>query len=285
MEQTIFQQEKRGSAILLTLVITMIVLTTAIVLSSIILSSLRRSQLQGNAYVAYYGAESMIEKILYDLRRANVEPNDIKTNLESTNCENAYKLSQISSSLDCGGDLDYEQSALFPTIEHDKSMQVKLIDSLGGTGADVDYVEVRCKDRDGVTDGWAEVTLYEIYGASWVPMVNENLRKYGVCPSSLFSTASIPFSSLDQTKSYLVNVKALYDDITIVTVLAKKGGSNGTIKPLGEYFNLTAHVDYSNITRQEIQVQVYGFSTVSSLFDYVLYSETTLTKTVEPAGT
>lgn len=277
--------EKKGSAILLTLVITMIILTSVIVLGTLVISSIRRSQLQSSAFSAYYAAESIIERALYDLRKEKKQVSgggSIEADLDSSTCMDAYNIDDISSDFSCAGGIEYETQAYFSSIKKNQSVQVSIVDPEGvDIGAGVNEVRVDCKDANsGGNTLWIEVTAFAIAsGIDWLPDASKTEKVLGACPSA---GNTITVTGFDTASSYVIKVSALYDDAKDIYV--KAYGSGGAQQDIGGYFDITATVNYSAFTSQEIRVQIPSVSTVSSLFDYVVYSEATITKDVAPSG-
>lgn len=276
----IIERKKRGSAILLTLVITMIVLTTAIVLGTIIVSSIRRTQLQATSHAAYYAAESMTERALYKLRKEKTLPKDL-----TFTCD-AATLPGIDASLACTGARTHNKLGGVLRLKKNQSVQVKLVDPQAATiKAGIKKVEVTCTDGNpGGTIPWIEITAHKIGTTSWGPPATNpsTKRLFQSCPS-LFSVNKLTMDGLDPEVSYVIQITALYDDLAGVKLVAKNEQNQDA--ELGENFTLTARADYSIFAGQEITVDVSEISTLSGLFDYVLFSEKTITKDVVPGST
>jgi len=264
-------KEKKGSVLVLSVVITMVVLATAIVLGTVIISSLKRAQLQSSSYYSYYAAESMMEKALYLLRKEKRTPAEIEA--EVNDCGD---FPGLASAVDnCATDVEYDTSVVFSTIPQNTSVQMKLIDfEGGGTNAGVQRLVISCVDAS-----WLEVTETVIADASgWGVDVDVDEPE-----KTLFSCAASgnPSITLDMNKSYDITIKALYDDANSVSVYAFDSAVGGNLVPLGNYFTVTTGANHSIFSRQTISVRVPGVSTISNLFDYVVYSERVIVKDIQ----
>lgn len=275
-EQEKKDTNKKGSILLLTLIITMIILTSSVVLGTLIIGSLRRSQGEAAAISAYYAAESVMEKTLYDLRKVKKTLGGVVSN-DCVSLPGGGFPGMATTT--CSIKSDLMKSIFFlgnNKIKENQTVHIRLVDPGGDTvEAGVKKININCLG----SGPWLEVTETPISGSSWNPDPS-NIKKYLFpCPQS----GNGYEINLDEDESFDIAIKALYLDVNSVTV--KAYDENGNPANMGESFTIRSIVDYSNFSRQEIKVEMKGISTVSSLFDYVLYSEQAITKDILPGTT
>ena len=166
---------------------------------------------------------------------------------------------------------------LYQSIKKNQTLEYELIDSDGITAeADVDNIKIYCR----YDNAWMDVTLipisYVASGNQWKPKP-EDTKKY-LFPCYDFLGSSYPITGLNPTYSYRVVLRALYADTSSVDLVAFNGTNEVGV---GGKFTVRAWADYSAFSRQEMK----GISTISSLFDNVLYSEQAIVKDILPGTT
>ncbi len=287
------KKEKKGSVLLLTLVITMIVVTTAVVLSTLIISSIKRSQIEATSFSAYYSAESMIERSLYDIRRERKIPYELTQSPSvlrgaPTDCSTLFPGGDASSK--CSGSVSYKTCVSLANIKKNQKVRVRVIDTSQSdkqdTAAGADKLNIKCS---GVTSSlWLETTSYSLFkgsafGPATGPDTNLDTAKQIIssCPS--FFSSPIGFN-LDPSQSYIIEIKALNDDASYI-ILTLNDASTGDPTPgFGDFFEVSATASNSIFSGQTIRVEVPGTGMASGAGDYVIFSESAIAKTVTCSG-
>lgn len=268
---------KKGSVLVLSLIITMIVLASAVVLGTIIISAMKRAQLQTASFSAYYAAESRMERALYLLRKEKKKPSEVLNVLKKKPDCSDFQFGTSANVNNCSIQVTYKTQAYFPRIKKNSSAFVQLVDPQGNLNAGVERVEVFC------SGGWLEVTATVIAQkkGSWMPDPGSSPPKKWVFSCPELSSYSI---KIEAEKSYLIELKALYDDAVKVRVQPFDSDNGGVPKSVGDHFTIVTGADFSFFSRQEIVVEVPGISSASSFFDYVIYSEQDIEKDIQPQG-
>jgi hypothetical protein len=277
-------QKKKGSVLLLTLIVTMLVLTSVVVLGTLIISSLKRSQFQATSFLAYYAAESVVEKSLYDYRRDTKTPNEIKTAITSY-CTSGLGSNFPGLSADiklyCNAVVEQKSQLSLGTIKRDKSSQVQVVNPDGVSKASgIASLSIQCTGSTTFMQVTRTLMLESLGGNQWGISPSETKKSFFSCPYP-----STPFNvTLDQNSSYLVNLRPFYGDAANVVVTAYD--INNSQKAINDYFTINIAADYPTYSRQSLRVEVPGRLSVLPFLDFVLYSESSISKDVSvPSGT
>ena len=280
-------KSRRGSELLLTLLITTAALAAALNLAIAVLAGLGGATLSASSQRLYYVAESGVERALYRTRKLRIPPPELGMGV-GTNC-------------DCGGSCPAiagcELTDVYPTsptltfvpLEQDQSEQVDIFDTqttLPGrcasdtvsgslsTAACVDELEINCRDASGTNpQGSVVVTVTKVGdGNVWGGMQGTTLQQVYDCP--LNSTSANSFSGLNTGASYVVKLRAIRSDVNISAFRARN--SNVT-QPVASRVELTGRAG-NFISSQEIKVSVPNRPAVLGLLDQVIYSECGINK-------
>src|SRR3989344_2457569 len=292
------QKEKKGSVLLLTLVITMIVVTTAVVLSTLIISSIKRSQIEATSFSAYYSAESMIERSLYDLRRERKIPYELTQSpsvLRATpaDCQTLFPPFPASGdgSTKCSGSVSYETSKTFLNIKKNQKVRVRVIDKASSgenQGAGASKLNIRCKSIAGGL--WVEITSYSLYKGTAFGTdtgLDKNLDTIkqinSSCTTDFFAYTEFPFV-LQPSESYIIEIKALNQDASSIFLSLVDDATGDPTPGFGDFFNVSATANNSIFSGQTIRVEVPGTGMASGAGDYVIFSESAIEKIVTCTG-
>lgn len=291
---------RRGSTLLVTLLITTALLAVAVNLATVVTQSLQRSSLSVTTLPLLYQAESGAERALFRVRQLKVTPGELNMGF---NC-------------DCGGLCvaigGCMVSAAFPTtpdlawypLRQNQSAQLDLLDSTPTTrecsfdvgpgvspAACVDQLKISCQDADGVGPfGTLAITYTNVADTSsgWGGGIEGSTRQRVVsfgspevfnCPASSYGTFSFtgdPAGALVGSASYLVKIRAVRSDVNIKSVRAYYGA---TQRGLASRVRLTSTV-VTPLQQQQVQLVTSSRAATSGLLDYVLYSECGIDKTV-----
>ncbi len=287
------KKEKKGSVLLLTLVITMIVVTTAVVLSTLIVSSIKRSQIEATSFYAYYSAESMIERSLYDLRRERKIPYELTQSPSvlrgaPTDCSTLFPGGDASSK--CSGSVSYKTSNTFLNIKKNQKVRVRVIDKASSgenVAAGAGELKIRCKSIAGGL--WVEITSYSLYKGTAFGTdtgLDKNLDTIKQINSSCTTgLAYTEFSfDLQPTESYIIEVKALNQDASSIYLSLVDDATGDPTPGFGDFFDVSATANNSIFSGQTIRVEVPGTAMASGAGDYVIFSESAIAKTVTCTG-
>ncbi len=301
---TPYFRRRRGSTLLVTLLVTTALLAVAVNLATVVTLGLQRSSLSAATLPLLYQAESGAERALFRVRQLKILPAELNL---GANC-------------DCGGGLcppiaGCSVSAAFPTapdlafypLRKDQSVRVDLLDATpnvpecsfdAGTevsrAACVDELKISCQDADGLSPlGTLALTYTKVADISsgWGGGLEDSTRQRVVsfgslpayeCPLSgqTFSFTGDPPGNLLGSASYVVNIRAVTSDVNIKYVRAYSGGKQR---------GLTGRVRIiSTVTtpfqQQQVQVETASRAATSGLLDYVLFSECGIDKTVPTPG-
>ena len=284
-----FGQARRGSALLLSLLIASLALAVSLNLAAIINLGISGSTVSKNALPLFYRAESGMERALYRVRQLKIPASELGMD---TGC---------SANLNCGGGGDCipgcqvtvaftrnASSGLLDrafTLKQDQSLEIDLLDTdtAGVVAAGVDQLQVVCHDAAAnPPTGSLVVTATVVAGtAGWGVPEEAAVTQEVFAPCS--TTANVdsvyttgPGLGLSSSNSYIVNIRAVKSDILIKSVKAF-GGAGATERPLSDRLELTSSGE-GLTARQQMTVVLPGRVHASGLFDYALYSECGITK-------
>jgi hypothetical protein len=261
--------KQKGSVLLLALLVTTAILGAALSLGIVVIGSIQRASLTTHAFAAYYMAESGLEKALYEIRKENITPNNLAADCGL-------------SGVNCTRQVSYEKDAYYSSLKENKSIQLNLVSTTGGTGAGAESLEIICTDADSsIFPLWLEITLVPIINGSINEDTNSTQKVLHDCSSS--ENQIIIINTLDSTLSYIVRIKALYDDVSDLTVAAYDGvNGTGNKVDLATKLIVDSRGDFK-LSRQKITVEMPPNPVPLSYFDYVLFSEQDLDKE-QPTG-
>ena len=252
-------REHEGSLLLMSLLILSGIMTAASSFSIITIQNLRQSVLTDNGLRAFYAAESGIEDGLYELRKN----------------ETAVASLDASGALSNTGTWDRTVATPIQTLTKDlggsEAREISLYDpdsSLSSLSSAVKSLKLAWT---GAGSEWAEVQI-----TPWT-----TAGTLGTPSTQVFSAASNPATvNLQDTSTalYRVRIKALYADITSMTVTAYSGlNLGGSQVDIPAYITMYATGEYS-LANQVVRARLPHRPPLSGQFWYVLFSEEDLVK-------
>jgi len=275
---------KSGSVLLYSLLIISLITAIAITVSIIVINELKLTSGAANATLAYYAAESGIEKGLYTIK--------IMRNDGSTLSEAVTEICNFQASFENSADYSDGQTKsktseiVNEEIKENQYVQADYYDlnsPLAPTN-EVKYITV--KNDDSVSSAWAEVS-WTAWDGSGTLGTSTSARKvigptdlYEVWPIDLEGAFSDPFDPV----GYRLRIRALFDDLSAVTVMPydgppPPGGGGVKVADLHSQIEIKS-VGERGKFKQSLTATVPWKIPLSGLYDYVLFSEGDILKTI-----
>ncbi|MFH1098523.1 MAG: hypothetical protein V1723_01180 [Candidatus Uhrbacteria bacterium] len=271
-----FCGKRRGSTLLLAILILGGLVATATITGAIVIRGLRAAADIDRALIAAYAAESGVERFLYAVRQ-----------------EGKISEEELKSSGVLAGELKngarWEPTALRASVDdlvfsipQDDVEQIDLF-SLSGTFDDVGVNELRVSRvsaEERTEDAWLEVSWSPWLSADeWVPPPERRL----IGPSELNEPNSlivIPLhrSFVDRSFSIAplrVRFRALHGDLPPLRVWGVR--TDGTVAPLPTRLHVTVRGIMGNAT-SALAVELPPRAPLTPVFDFVLFSECDIVK-------
>lgn len=247
-----------GVVLLLALLIMSSVIVAASGMGALILSSLQQTRILDNSVVAYYAAESAIEEGLFRLRRDGDLPSSVST--PQTLSNGAEWTREIQSS----------EPVIYMTILKDSLAEIALYDP-DAPIASMDIAKVKVWWNDDC--GGCSVLHTTLVG--WLPQAISGFEfmtyRYPWNPGD--PTVTIPLGGLDQ----LFRLRLRADGGTMEDVEIRAVDSSGNDVDLPGRVKIDARGHFVN-TQQRITVTMPRQVPLSSVYDFVVFSECSLVK-------
>ncbi len=260
-------QSEQGNVLVYALLTIAAILSSSIVISNIINGSIGHSGLIASSEEAFYSAESGLEKTLYTIRKEDNLPQSGSCDIDNIDCEVEVSNDKV--------------NYLMLDLERNQSVQIDLFDpenNLHSSGVDSFAMEWANSQT------WLEVSIVEWpndYVFSWPNLLGQvnvddlPTQKFLYSGGQDFNLAINNY--FVKTKNYRVRIKALYgnaDDL----IIKLYGTDNGGV-PIAfpNYLTIDAVGKYRD-SSQRLSVEMPRYSSLLGLFDYVLFSESVITK-------
>lgn len=272
---------KKGSALLLSLLVVSALLSSVLYISALSLRQISQSVNTDNALVAFYAAESGNEQAIYKIRKHTY------SDISGLNLTNRMPFSNSSFTREVTDNM----YGITVGINENQFFQVDLFDSEDFSyESNLSYLELDWKDNcDG--DSWIEFTSNDWSSGSsidWLTGLNQDHIKKSLLNKPPFSVSleneidNVGGAGFEKKRSYQFRFKALYCDIYNLHLVAFD--NLGNIIPFRNIFNIKSVGEYPansiRSNKQALSVSLRKFSPLSGLFDYVLFSEKSLVKDV-----
>ncbi|MFH1226194.1 MAG: hypothetical protein V1684_02845 [bacterium] len=261
--------DNRGTVLLVTLLIIFSIVATTVGMAFIVINEIQQSRDVDYSVIAYYAAEAGVEQGLFLLRKSGMAIHD----LEIGESERVI--------LDNGASwvrpVENGEPQIFGAIERDATLSVDLYDA-DSLSEDPEIGSIKI---DGYDDtAWLETTLVEWpvgSGLTWGNQLQQTVYKsiHSFVPGEDICVTNPPQTGY----AYRLRIKALYDDVEdplIVTVWGDDQCSTGNKDILGRIV-ITGIGSYSH-SLQAVKVSLPRYSPLSSVFDYIVFSEESLSK-------
>ncbi len=257
-----FIRDKKGNTLVLAVILMTVMLAVVIGLSRAFVTELRLSKNLDDAVFSYYGAESGIEYGMYDARKT-----DLSLSGSTTSGTFANNVQWTRTTDDEIASLSLSQ------ISQDKSVQLDFYNQDDPTVASGLGSLVFNWDGAG---SWALIKVTSWTPAATIDWSTKSDVEY------LRAVSGVDYSiNLTSTKAYSIKIKALYSNMTDVTVVAYDGADGtGTQVPIPNFLDITGVGQYGN-SKQAINVSMTRGLPLSSLYNYVIFTEESLVKELE----
>jgi len=274
-----YQLDQQGNVLLLSLLIMSGLVVGGVILGSVVVSQLKQSRQLDNAIVAYYAAESGAEYALLYWRDTRCQ--DCTEPLQNENC-----LEQQTSGI--GWMCTHNQTDNIVKANFSLTpMQVEQIPLYlpedPATPAEVTSLRVNWQDKtSNAVEPWLEISLvgWPASGLVSYDDQKEIVRRVYKClrpDSSKPDCSSITMTDFDVDYSYIVRLRALYEEAANVQVRFFNGTDDVDLE------NYIRSVDFTGVfqgTKQSLRVQFPLVTPAAAMFDFVLFSEESLYKSI-----
>lgn len=285
-------KNKNGSVLLLSLLVTSALLASILYINTISLRQNIQVTNIDNSLHSYHGAESGNEEALYRLRSGDYDTYNLTSLNKSFAVGNTWVSRTVSSSL----------NVIVTGIKKDEFFAFDIFDPDDiASGSGLSYLSLSWDDNcenESLNESWIELTSNEWSVAKgvidWGYLDSKHIKKSLLNKEDqLTQIESIGGSDFDKDKAYQFRIKALYCDISNLTIRAYKESSdpNGSAEPIEfkNVYQITSVAEYPKnsprANKQALSVNFKRFAPLSGLFDYVIFSEESLTKDIEvPSG-
>lgn len=273
---------KKGSVLLLSLLIISALLSSVLYVSALSLRQISQSVNSDNALVAFYAAESGNEQAIYKIRKKAY------SDISELNVKNEKMLYSNSSFT---REVTDEMYGITTGIYEDQFFQVDMFNSEDLSYiSNLSHLEIGWDDNCN-SNSWIEITSND-WDASgpiyWFTGVNQDHIKKSLLDGVSFLSSennkinNVGGITFEPSKSYQFRLKALYCDIYNLRLVAYD--NSGNIIPFKNIFNIKSIGEYpagsNKSNKQALSASLRKFSPLSGLFDYVIFSEKSLIKDI-----
>lgn len=256
----------KGTILLISVLIVTAILGVALNFGIIIISAIQRARLTGQALMAYYVAESGIEKGLFEIRTN-------QTLISSGSCDLP---ASIPSGFSCVREVVYPDSIDFSDISQDQSIQLTLVDVGGGTAANIESLKIKCSPASTPNPLQLELTLIPLFNYQPDPVARPTIKRMRSC--SGLNTIIILNEPL-ATESYIFRIKALSGSAKDIAVTAyQRDDLAGAVVKIATTVKLTLTAKFKSASQKITAELPLNPKTAFGYFDYVLFSEENLDK-------
>ena len=254
-----FLKDKRGNTLVIAILLMTVMLAVAVGLSNAFVTELKLSTNLDDAVFSYYGAESGIEYGLYDARKTDLDLNVNETDTFSNGVDWTRTTDDTVSSLS------------LVSISEDKSVQLDFFDpDTPATASGLGSIVI---NWTGATGSWALVKITSWTPAAsidWATKVDEEYLRANSAASFIIN--------LTTTKAYKIKIKALHQDLNTVSIVAYDGADGtGSTVDIPNFLDITGEGEYGT-SHQAINVSMPRGIPLASLYNYVIFTEESLTK-------
>lgn len=264
MLDNIFKNQN-GSTMAISVLIMSIMSIVVFSLSNVVLKQIDLSRNFDNSLLAYYGAESGIEEGIFDVRKL-----DLAKSQSNGEFLNGVIWNRVV--------IPTKEEVVFKKIERNKFVQLDLFDQ--------DDPSCGSGDENGVYCNWESMSLQwegdatlDLQITTWTPTSaidyeaqNKKEVKY------ILATSPLILNDLEFFKLHRIKIKSLFDDIqNLKVVLYSEDDKNGKIVPIPNFLTIKS-TGKSRLNKSSLLVEILRKTPLSSLYDYVIFSEDDITK-------
>lgn len=258
-------KNQEGSIMVISVLIMSIMSVVVFALSTLLMRQIDFSQNLDNATLAYYGAESSMEEALYDARKQDI----VTLEQEGEFTNNVTWKREIT---------PVQENIVYPKIEKNTFIELDLFDVEDPSCSSFESTGVAC-NWESMNIDWEGAGSIQLTITSW-----ETAATIDVDPENIeedrYISASSPWllNDLQAFKNYRIKIKALYDTVENVTVtLYDEDNASGSIVSIPNFLTITGQGSYRK-NKQALRVRIPRQAPLSSLFDFVIFSEDDIVK-------
>ncbi len=256
---------RRGTVLLLALLILSSIVMASMGLSSLILSSLQQTRIIDASAVAYYAAESAVEDGLYTLRREDTKPPSVS--------ETPVKLANGAS---WTRDVAFTESQIKTHLAKDATLEIDLYDPDAetlGYAAGIQQVRVDW-GTSACAPGSCPKLSYNLI--AWDTGLTQ-WQTTTVASDRLVSGDPVIINLPMSTSSRLYRLRIRAEDQPIDDILVTAYDGSGTPAAIPGRVRIDAVGSYGG-TQQRLTVRMPRRTPLSGLYDFAVFSECSLVK-------
>lgn len=271
------QMPRRGTVILLSLLVLSSVVIAAAGLGSLILSSLQQTRIIDSAIIAYYAAESSVEEALYLLRRGeDVDPASLSTADPQPLGNGATWQRQVG----------LGESVVRTEIPRDSFQEFTLFDpdamfnEAANRGLDIAKIVVDWAPEAGCGTVDLPCPRLNVTVLQWQRELiawSENAAKTSVYTSTPEEPRSSATIALDDPLNRFYKLRLRADDADLRDVAVSFYDSADQLTNVPGRVLIQATGDYGG-TRQQLTVRLPRKPPLSGIFDFAIFSECSVVK-------
>ncbi len=246
-------------------------------LTSLIINSLQQTKAIDNGIMAFYGAETGIEEALYLARCGDPTADKRCTGTAPPNVGGAGRI--LTNNVTWTRTVSTSESSVYiPTIPQDSSVELLLYDPDSNTPlTGLDHVEISW-----TAPTTSAVPVLSALVAGWLKNVAVTTPDQVQTYINKWTTGPATITVNDPNKLYRLRLRAENTALSGVTVKAWTGLPSPAIINLNTRLVVTATGDYFG-ARQRLSATWPRRLPAAGLFDFVMFSECSLVKTVPPS--
>lgn len=298
------KDKQAGVVLLVSLVILTLLIFAAVTVAGLLLGEIRSARYLDNAVIAHYVAESGVEKALFLLKEAKgLDEGASQSLLFSTRVNKMYNLATTSNGITETGDPDryYHFDTLSETFSSITAQNFDVTDTVqfdiynprfeqaGSVNTDIyqlniDWSLENCNEGGGALNGGSllQVSAVEVKSGAGLLQSAVPIKQFYQCNcSGLGGTPNLCdqalFTAIAPTKFYHMSVRSLDQKVASLTITAQN--NDPTQVDIPSVMNITSTGVYRD-AQQTITVQTPWDVAVADVFDYVIFSESSLIKNV-----
>lgn len=264
--------DNRGIVLLTSLMIMLLLAASGIALSAAIINSLRASRNSNQAAVAYYGAESGMERALFQATQARLANKKLSDAVKDIhNLTQQLKVPGLSFHLEANDQDSTDQVVTFLAQNETSTLDLFTVDN-----------SIKDTSVRKVAIGWDSVNETEWIEVSWVgwkadgTFTSNNERRFYSQADLQHGRVIVDLSQPNKAVAMRLRVKALKAPINNLTIAALDSKNKQIPIPNSRLF-LTSVGEYQT-SKQALSTDVRWQLPLSPLFDYAIFSEKPIVK-------
>ncbi|MDP3771046.1 MAG: hypothetical protein Q8R16_01980 [bacterium] len=259
------RRDRRGATLLLALIILGGIVATSLTVGTVVITRLRSVKMIDDSILASYAAESGVEELLHALRKEGR-----RTDLNGTGV--------LANGATWERTVDTTMRELFLVLEQDATEQLDLTATSGALEV-VDVRTLLITATAPAEDAWLEVTwLPWLNTGSWAPTLGRVLFSPSELASQSQKIVDLRSQPMDGDPiAYRVRLRSIGASVGSVRIRAASDalGTNEVAFPSRIRATVVGTV---GATRYAARVEFPAWSSVTPVFDYVLFSECDIVK-------